>query len=89
MELRILTATWIVFSCPTKEISDAQPSRSITAATNTGPFIALDAAMKAPSGDQLNLRKNVLCGDVSNGLEMVSASDQFSVFQIFTVLSSD
>lgn len=35
----------------------------MTEATNTGPFIAFDAAMKAPSGDQLTdelaLRQNV------------------------------
>lgn len=47
------TATWIVLECPTKDISDVHPSRSITAATKTGPFLALEAAMKAPSGDQL------------------------------------
>jgi hypothetical protein len=43
----------MVFAWPTNEISDAQPSRSITAATNTGPFLAFEAAMNAPSGDQL------------------------------------
>lgn len=50
-----LTATCIVFSCPTKEISDCQPSLSMTAATNTGPFMAFEAAMNAPSGDQLRV----------------------------------
>ena len=34
-------------------MSAFHPSRSITAATKTGPFIALEAAMNAPSGDQL------------------------------------
>ena len=49
----IRTATSIVLSCPTNEMSEFHPSRSITAATNTGPFMALEAATNAPSGDQL------------------------------------
>jgi len=56
-----LTATWIVESCPTNDISAFHISprssfaspRSITEATKTGPFIAFEAAMNAPSGDQL------------------------------------
>lgn len=82
-------ATWIVFSCPTNEMSDCHPSRSMTAATNTGPFMALDAAMNAPSGDQLRRRKNVDDGDSSNGFDTFSTHSQLSVFQMRTVLSSD
>jgi hypothetical protein len=50
-----LTATSTVFSCPTRLISDVHVLRVITAATNTKPllFIAFDAVMCAPSGDQL------------------------------------
>lgn len=82
-------ATWMVFSWPTNEMSDAHPSRSMTAATKTGPFMALDAAMNAPSGDQLSLLKNVDCGDISNGFDTFSTHSHLSVSQMRTVLSSD
>ena len=50
-----LTATSTVFSCPTRLISEVQLFRAITAAMNTNPmlFVAFDAVMCAPSGDQL------------------------------------
>lgn len=50
-----LTATSTVFSCPTRLISDVHVLRVITDAMKTKPllFVALDAVMCAPSGDQL------------------------------------
>jgi hypothetical protein len=47
-----------VFSCPTSEISDVQLLRAMTAAIKTKPwlFVAFDAVMCAPSGDQLCAR---------------------------------
>jgi hypothetical protein len=55
---RRLTATSTVFSCPTRLISDVQLLRAITAAINTNPllFVAFEAVMCAPSGDQLDER---------------------------------
>lgn len=81
-------ATCIVFSCPTNEISLFHACRSITAPTKMGPFMALEAAMNDPSGDQLNRRKKVLPGERLKGFDTVSAHVQSSVFQILTVLSS-
>jgi hypothetical protein len=56
-----LTATSTVFSCPTKLISEVHELRVITAAMNTNPllFVAFDAVMCAPSGDQLRRRRKV------------------------------
>jgi hypothetical protein len=50
-----LTATSIVFSCPTRLISDVHVLRVMTAAMKTYPllFVALEAVICAPSGDQL------------------------------------
>ena len=50
-----LTATSTVFSCPTRLISEVQVPLEITAAMNTYPllFVAFDAVICAPSGDQL------------------------------------
>jgi hypothetical protein len=52
------TATSTVFSCPTRLISDVQLLRAITAAMNTNPllFVAFEAVICAPSGDQLDER---------------------------------
>lgn len=52
------TATSTVFSCPTRLISDVHSFLEITAAINTSPllFVAFDAVMCAPSGDQLMKR---------------------------------
>ena len=54
-DIQILTATSTVFSCPTRLISEVHVLRFLTAATKTNPllFIALDAVICAPSGDQL------------------------------------
>jgi len=51
-----LTATSIVFSCPTRLISEVQVLRVITAAMKTKPLllVALEAVICAPSGDQLD-----------------------------------
>lgn len=48
-------ATSTVFSCPTRLISEVQVFRVMTAAMKTYPllFVAFDAVMWAPSGDQL------------------------------------
>ena len=53
--MRRLTATSTVFSCPTRLISDVHVFRVITAAMKTYPllFVALEAVICAPSGDQL------------------------------------
>ena len=53
------TATSIVFSWPTRLISDVQLFRAITAAIKTKPllFVAFDAVICAPSGDQLDVKK--------------------------------
>lgn len=53
--LKGLTATSIVFSWPTKLISEVQVLRVMTAAINTNPLllVAFEAVMCAPSGDQL------------------------------------
>ena len=50
-----LTATSTVFSCPTRLISDVHVLRVMTAAMKTYPllFVALEAVICAPSGDQL------------------------------------
>lgn len=50
-----LTATSIVFSCPTRLISEVQVLRVMTAAMKTKPLllVALEAVICAPSGDQL------------------------------------
>jgi hypothetical protein len=65
-----LTATWIVFACPTKQTSELQCSRSMTAPTKIGPFIAFEAAMKAPSGDQLH--RQLRCRTESDSLPETS-----------------
>lgn len=99
------TATCIVLACPTKDISELHASRSMTAPTKMGPFIAFDAAINAPSGDQLSCqlpittheprkpnlrrRKNVLDGEFWKGSETIVSSCHVSVFQTRTVLSSD
>lgn len=56
-----LTATSIVFSWPTKLMSDVHVLRVITAAMKTKPllFVALDAVIWAPSGDQLSVRVKI------------------------------
>jgi len=53
---RRLTATSIVFSCPTRLISEVQVLRVMTAAMKTKPLllVALEAVICAPSGDQLD-----------------------------------
>jgi hypothetical protein len=94
----------MVFACPTNEMSVAHESLSMTAATKTGPFLAFEAAMKAPSGDQLycklspahtaavtylSRRKKVERPELANGSATLEMSSQVSVFQILTVLSSD
>ena len=50
-----LTATSTVFSCPTRLISDVHVLRVMTAAMKTYPllFVAFEAVICAPSGDQL------------------------------------
>jgi len=48
-----LTATSTMFEWPTIELFDLKVARSMTAATNTGPFIELGVTMWVPSGDQL------------------------------------
>jgi len=46
----------MVFSCPTRLISEVQVLRVITAAIKTKPLllVALEAVICAPSGDQLD-----------------------------------
>ena len=63
VEVRALTATSTVFSCPTRLISEVHEFRVMTAAMNTKPLllVALDAVMCAPSGDQLYSRVSTNC----------------------------
>jgi hypothetical protein len=92
-------------------MSLSHSSLSITAATKTGPFMAFEAAMNDPSGDQLSaqttkgqceamcarfehashlsLRKKVFAGELWKGFSTAATSDQSSVLQILTDLSSD
>lgn len=57
MTAHLLTATSTVFSCPTRLISEVHVLRVITAAMKTNPllFVAFDAVICAPSGDQLSM----------------------------------
>ena len=101
-----LTATSIVFSCPTRLISDVQLPLEMTAAIKTYPplFVAFEAVMCAPSGDQLTQvqksdtlggrrtylkRLKKVPGDSSNGFFTSASSSQSLVRHTFTDLSSE
>ena len=99
------TETSTVFSWPTRLISEVQEFLAMTAAIKTNPwlFVAFEAVICAPSGDQLHMvssliqeervtylrrRKNVP-GEASKGFSTSASRHQSEVLHILTDLSSD
>ena len=99
------TETSTVFSWPTRLISEVHEFLAITAAIKTNPwlFVAFEAVICAPSGDQLHMirnsipnkgisylrrRKNVP-GEASKGFSTSASKLQSEVLHILTDLSSE
>ena len=94
-----------MFSWPTRLISEVQEFLAITAAIKTNPwlFVAFEAVICAPSGDQLHMvryvnssegtthlrRRKKVPGEASKGFSTSASKLQSEVLHIFTDLSSE